>query len=87
MVDNVESLQRAVNAAKRILINIAGSDFTGQCGTYAAYHLRDYRVDLARDIYIEFNGGDEPTEDQVTWMSFHADWVFDGVVVKGVFDE
>jgi hypothetical protein len=76
-----KSLAIAVEATKRICIGVAGSDFLTHYGTHAAYGLRDYKLDLAVDIFETIESRPATEEEKIAMRDM--DWG----IVKGRDDK
>jgi hypothetical protein len=70
----MDAITKAVEATKRILGHVAESDFVTDFGHRAAYGIRDYKIDIAVDIFFIYEGR-EPTDDEKVLMT-EADWGF-----------
>lgn len=57
-------LVKAFKAVDRLIWNLGASDFASDHGSQLFVTLRDYRVDMARDIYYEMTG-EVPSDEEL----------------------
>jgi hypothetical protein len=79
------TMDTAIRAAARVLVNITACDFAINYGIYTAYALREYRGDIAADIARELWGVDHTiTDTERQYMSDDRNWPrLEGFVVFG----
>ena len=74
-------LQLAAEAAKRVLVGIASCDLVSDFGSVPMYAIRDYREDVAADIYKTIWSADELTEEEMEFLVSKVDWTLDGIPI------